>query len=155
LKSIIDSFAAPFEAHMKAEIDSLLALDMFDGEPLVKAYDAMEASIIGTADKVRYSLLFSSLPFPPLNLTYSPYFLLHPFSITGLDVNTCQYRLFPLVMGSRDVTYEGGIHHWPPIPFFVPYLVHWYFERKHAGAWRFSPSDTFGRPRALKFLPSL
>jgi hypothetical protein len=47
---------------MKAEIDSLLALDKFDGEPLVKAYDAMEASIIRTADKVRYSLLFPSLP---------------------------------------------------------------------------------------------
>lgn len=56
-------------------------------------------------------------------------------------------------MGSRDVTFEHGMHTWPPVPFFVPYLVHYFFERRHRGAWRFSPSDTYGRPRKLAFLP--
>ena len=56
-------------------------------------------------------------------------------------------------MGSRDVTFENGMHTWPPVPFFVPYIVHYYFERRHSGAWRFGPSDTYGKPRKLAFLP--
>jgi hypothetical protein len=64
-----------------------------------------------------------------------------------------KFRLFPLVLGAVDTAFEGGIHHWPPIPFFVPYLVDWVFARRHRGAWRFGPSDVYGKPRALQFLP--
>ena len=58
---------------------------------------------------------------------------------------------YPLVLGLCDKTYEGGVHDFPPAPWFAPYVVHYLFGRKHAGAWRFCPSDTWGRPRKLMF----
>jgi hypothetical protein len=56
-----------------------------------------------------------------------------------------------MVMGCIDDTYEGGIHKglFPQSPFFVPYLVKYWYERRHAGTWKFSPCDGFGKPRPL------
>ena len=58
----------------------------------------------------------------------------------------------PCVMGCVDRTYEGGMHKdFPPWPFFIPYLVHYWLGRTHQGAWRFCPSDMWGQPRPLQF----
>jgi hypothetical protein len=56
LKGIIDGFKEPFERHMRQEIESLLRLERFGGEELLKAYNEMEASIIATSDKVSIAL---------------------------------------------------------------------------------------------------
>ncbi|MCJ1331890.1 hypothetical protein MMC10_008582 [Thelotrema lepadinum] len=59
--------------------------------------------------------------------------------------------IFPCVLGCVDKTYEGGIHSFPPLPFFIPYLVQYWFAAKHRGAWRFCPSNMWGQPRPLAF----
>lgn len=54
-------------------------------------------------------------------------------------------------MGTIDNHYEAGMDKvvFPPFPFFVPYLVkHWY-ERRYAGSWRFSHCNGWGSPRPL------
>ncbi|RAL03260.1 uncharacterized protein BO80DRAFT_377204, partial [Aspergillus ibericus CBS 121593] len=56
----------------------------------------------------------------------------------------------PMVLGLRDVTFEGG-NNWPAMPPLSAWFVHYIFARKHAGAWRFLPCDTWGRPRQLAF----
>ncbi|GLA33272.1 hypothetical protein AnigIFM63309_000095 [Aspergillus niger] len=56
----------------------------------------------------------------------------------------------PMVLGLRDITFEGG-NQWPTMPPFSTHFVHYLFARKHAGAWRFLPSDTWGNPRPLAF----
>lgn len=61
-----------------------------------------------------------------------------------------QSVLFPIVMGTHDATYEEAFA-WPVLPFFVRYLVHYWFERKYQGAWRFNPSTTWGEPKPLLF----
>ncbi|KAL2800169.1 hypothetical protein BJX66DRAFT_350929 [Aspergillus keveii] len=59
----------------------------------------------------------------------------------------------PMVLGLRDVTFEGG-NQWPDMPPLSEWFVHYIFARKHAGSWRFLPSDTWGKPRALAFGPT-
>ncbi|PVH81082.1 hypothetical protein DL98DRAFT_490466 [Cadophora sp. DSE1049] len=64
-----------------------------------------------------------------------------------------QELVLPVGLGANDTTFEGGIHAWwPPFPFFIPYLVKYWYMRKHRGAWRFCPCDVFGEPRELEFL---
>ncbi|EHK20680.1 uncharacterized protein TRIVIDRAFT_192611 [Trichoderma virens Gv29-8] len=58
--------------------------------------------------------------------------------------------IFPIVLGSSDREFEGA-GDWPEVPGVVRILVHYYFERKHRGAWRFSPSTTWGNKRPLTF----
>ncbi|KAI0203707.1 polyketide synthase dehydratase-domain-containing protein [Astrocystis sublimbata] len=48
----------------------------------------------------------------------------------------------PMVLGLCDKTFEGG-NNWPAMPLGSSYVVHYLFARKHRGAWRFLPSDTF------------
>jgi hypothetical protein len=36
-------------------------------------------------------------------------------------------------------------------PFITPYLVNYVFAWRYSGAWRFSPSDVYDRPRTLPF----
>lgn len=57
----------------------------------------------------------------------------------------------PMVLGLCDKTFQGG-NSWPAIPIGSEYIVHYIFGRKHRGAWRFLPSDTFRTPRMLPFL---
>ena len=52
LKNLIDSFAEPFERHMRDEIDSLLTLEKHGGDELLKAFNIFEAAIINSSDKV-------------------------------------------------------------------------------------------------------
>lgn len=33
-------------------------------------------------------------------------------------------RIAPLVFGTADRSFEGGIHDFPSVPFFVPYVIH-------------------------------
>jgi hypothetical protein len=58
--------------------------------------------------------------------------------------------LFPIVFGSSDASYEEGFT-WPEAPAPIRYVVHYFFERKYQGAWRFSPSTTWGERRPLLF----
>ena len=62
--------------------------------------------------------------------------------------------MFPIVFGVIDHSYEGGIHKgvWPPIPGFVHYVIMYWYGRRHAGSWRFSPCDGYGNPRPLMFV---
>jgi hypothetical protein len=64
-------------------------------------------------------------------------------------------EVLPLVLGLSDRTYEGDIQGFPPAPWFLPYLVRFWFARKHAGAWRFYPSNMWSKPRKLQFVGSL
>jgi hemerythrin-like domain-containing protein len=57
----------------------------------------------------------------------------------------------PMVLGLCDRTFEGG-NNWPSLPLGAAYIVHYIFARKHRGAWRFLPCDTFRNPRPLAFL---
>jgi hypothetical protein len=63
---------------------------------------------------------------------------------------TAQYDLFPVVFGCHDRTYENA-DNFPPVPGIFRYLVHYYFARRHRGAWRFSPCDMWSTPRPLLF----
>lgn len=57
----------------------------------------------------------------------------------------------PLALGCCDKTLEGG-NSWPEMPWVGPYFVHYLMGRKHAGAWRFLPSDSWRTPRPLAAL---
>ncbi|CZT04722.1 uncharacterized protein RAG0_11084 [Rhynchosporium agropyri] len=58
--------------------------------------------------------------------------------------------LFPIVLGTTDIGYEGNCV-WPELPGFVKSLVHYWYERKYQGVWRFSPCSTWGEKRPLTF----
>jgi len=55
-----------------------------------------------------------------------------------------------MVLGTADGSYEEGFQ-WPELPGIIKSLVHHWFERKYRGAWRFSPSTTWGEKRPLMF----
>jgi hemerythrin-like domain-containing protein len=57
----------------------------------------------------------------------------------------------PMVLGLCDKTFEGG-NDWPKMPMGSAYFVHYLFGRKHRGAWRFLPCDTWRNPKPLQFL---
>ncbi|KAI1266293.1 hypothetical protein F5Y18DRAFT_426191 [Xylariaceae sp. FL1019] len=59
----------------------------------------------------------------------------------------------PMVLGLCDKTFQDG-NDWPAMPPGSAYFVHYIFARKHRGAWRFLPSDTFRTPRPLACLGS-
>ncbi|KAL3467154.1 hypothetical protein BJX64DRAFT_283880 [Aspergillus heterothallicus] len=61
-----------------------------------------------------------------------------------------KHMIPPMVLGLRDITFEGG-NRWPEMPPLSEWFVHYIFARRHAGSWRFLPSDTWGKPRALAF----
>ncbi|KAL9086285.1 MAG: hypothetical protein Q9165_007200 [Trypethelium subeluteriae] len=61
------------------------------------------------------------------------------------------YRSAPLVFGTADRSFEGGMHDFPPVPFFVPYVVHYLFARRYSGAWRFNPCTFWRDRRELAF----
>jgi hypothetical protein len=62
-----------------------------------------------------------------------------------------QNRIAPLVFGTADRTYEGGMHDFPSVPFFVPYVIHHIFGRKYRGVWRYNPSTAWRDPKPLAF----
>jgi len=64
---------------------------------------------------------------------------------------TDNYRIGPLVFGTADRSFEGGMHDFPSVPFFVPYVIHYLFARRYRGAWRFNPCTMWRDPRELAF----
>ena len=62
-------------------------------------------------------------------------------------------EIFPMVLGLCDQSFPGA-EDFPPAPWIAPYLVHYWFARRHAGAWRFLPSDMWGRKRDLPLVSS-
>ncbi|KAF2804119.1 uncharacterized protein BDZ99DRAFT_546101 [Mytilinidion resinicola] len=64
---------------------------------------------------------------------------------------TDNYRIAPLVFGTSDRTFEGGMHDFPSVPFFVPYIIQHVFARRHRGVWRYNPCTIWRDPRELAF----
>ena len=62
-------------------------------------------------------------------------------------------EIFPMVLGLCDKSFPGA-EDFPPAPWIAPYLIHYWFARRHAGAWRLLPSDMWGRRRDLPFVSS-
>lgn len=60
-------------------------------------------------------------------------------------------RIAPLVFGTADRSFEGGIHDFPSVPFFVPYVIHYVFARRYRGAWRFNPCTLWRDRRELAY----
>ncbi|KAJ5371770.1 hypothetical protein N7517_003776 [Penicillium concentricum] len=58
----------------------------------------------------------------------------------------------PMVLGLRDVTFEGG-NQWPSLPPMAGWVINYFFARKHSHAWRFLPCNGWGKPRRLAFGP--
>lgn len=54
-------------------------------------------------------------------------------------------------MGTVDWTDETE-DRYPAIPFFVPYLVGYWFGRRYRSVWRFNPNSLMGGRRHLLFL---
>lgn len=59
----------------------------------------------------------------------------------------------PFGLGCNDIAFEGGKNYFPPFPWFVQIMVAWWYGMKHRGAWRFCPSDAYGRRRKPLFGP--
>lgn len=52
LRTLIEDFSTPLESHMNEEIDSLLSLEKYGSENLVKAFANFESKLVAEADKV-------------------------------------------------------------------------------------------------------
>lgn len=63
------------------------------------------------------------------------------------------FNVAPIMIGSADYGFEFG-NSFPEMPYGMAWVVHYYFARRgtRPGAWRFCPSDFWGRKRALTFL---
>ncbi|KAM0550703.1 hypothetical protein ACHAPJ_008768 [Fusarium lateritium] len=66
-------------------------------------------------------------------------------------MNTDNHRIGPLVFGTADRGFEGGMHDFPPVPFFVPYIIQHVYGRRHRGAWQFNPCTMWRDRRELAF----
>jgi len=126
LREIIEEFGGKLTEHLMEEIATLLALEKYDAKALRAAWVGFDEAM-RQGEKVRI---------PPTTK--------RKFTKIQQDI------LYPIVFGTGDFTFEGG-KNWPEVPFFVRYLVHYWFERKYQGVWRFSPSTTWGEKRALLF----
>lgn len=49
------------------------------------------------------------------------------------------YEQVPFGLGCNDVTFEGGKHYFPAIPWLLQVMVAWWYGKKYKGAWRFCP----------------
>ena len=128
LRNLVEAFAEPLTQHLYDEIETLRALDQYDSERIRQAYKRLEKSLMAT-DNVKHTLIHE----PSMLLT------LH------------QYRIAPLVFGTADRSFEGGIHNFPSVPFFVPYIIHYWYGRRHRGAWRYNPCTAWRDRRELAF----
>lgn len=55
----------------------------------------------------------------------------------------------PLIFLNHDVTYEGGIHNFPPVPTPVVWVLREVFGRWHASWWKFAACSYDGKPKDL------
>ena len=129
MRSLIEAFAEPLTRHLHDEIGTLRALDVYDSGRIRQAYGRFEKRM-RTTDNVSCTLTMIKSSF-----------ILTP----------SQYRVGPLVFGTADRSFEGGMHDFPAVPFFVPYIIQYYFARRHRGAWRFNPCTSLRDPRELTF----
>lgn len=136
LREIIDSFGEIITTHLSEEIDTLLSLDKYGGKEILKLYQDFERKIqAAVLDKVCENDHRGEVE-----------------KRTRGEADTKQYRQYPMGLGAIDKTFGGGKYaHWPPAPWFVPYLTKWIFCGKYKGSWRFSPCTLWGVPRALEF----
>jgi len=69
------------------------------------------------------------------------------------DAAALQYTIAPFVLGTHDATWDKdkALGAWPPMPWFVPYLVRWLFAGKYRSWWQFAPNDLHSKPRDLPF----
>ncbi|KAF2430680.1 hypothetical protein EJ08DRAFT_216005 [Tothia fuscella] len=64
-------------------------------------------------------------------------------------LKTCDSRVqLPMLLGSMDRTYEGKAQGLS-MPWFLYYLVEFWFSREHKDSWRFLPCTTWGKPKPL------
>lgn len=59
----------------------------------------------------------------------------------------------PMIIGSHDLTYEGGVVSEFNLPFFMFWANDLVLSRKFAGCWKFLPCTSRGIPRELQFGP--
>ncbi|GAM83325.1 hypothetical protein ANO11243_013120 [Dothideomycetidae sp. 11243] len=69
-------------------------------------------------------------------------------------MDTDNHRIGPLVFGTADRNFEGGVHNFPAVPFFVPWIIHYVFARRYRGAWRFNPCTMWRDRQELAFSES-
>lgn len=138
LREVVEKLAGPLGLHLREEIGTLLALEKFGEKELLKAWADLEKAVFADmGDKVRSS----SRCIKRRN------------DSGGDSLTVKQHMILPVGLGANDRTFEGGKNGlWPAFPFFVPYMVKYWYMKKHAGAWRFCPCDVFGQPRELQFL---
>ncbi|KID84507.1 hemerythrin HHE cation binding domain-containing protein [Metarhizium guizhouense ARSEF 977] len=53
-------------------------------------------------------------------------------------------EMLPLAFGCMDRGFEGGRHKFPPAPWWVAWVVRYWFARRHQSVWRFNPCDMWG-----------
>jgi hemerythrin-like domain-containing protein len=132
-RKILDEAGPVLTQHLTDEISTLLALKEYDGEQLKKAMDEFSQEM-AKGDKVSLPSLMRRLA-----------------CIWNTWLTMPQDILYPLVFGTLDKTFEGG-NFWPEeVPFFVFPLVHYWYEKKHQGVWRFNPCTTYREKRPLMF----
>jgi hypothetical protein len=131
IKSLVEGFAEPLTQHLRDEIETLRALDVYDSTRVRQAYKRFEKLLMATDNVSQDSLVRWVVPLK----------LLTPL----------QYRIAPLVFGTADRSFEGGMHDFPSVPFIVPYVIHYLFGRRYRGVWRFNPSTAWRDPQEMAF----
>ncbi|KAI5239198.1 hypothetical protein E4T43_06968 [Aureobasidium subglaciale] len=128
MKALVEAFAKPLIKHLHDEIETLRALDKYNSEKIRRAYRRFEKSLMAT-DNVK------CLPSKLDIILLTPY----------------QYRIAPLVFGTADRSFEGGIHDFPAVPFFVPYVINYIFGMRYHSVWRFNPCTSWRDRRELPY----
>ncbi|PSN74859.1 hypothetical protein BS50DRAFT_479999, partial [Corynespora cassiicola Philippines] len=60
-------------------------------------------------------------------------------------------RQLPVFFVNHDTTFEGGVHHFPPIPVPVSWVLRNGFCRWNAAWWKFGTCGYDGKPRGLRY----
>ncbi|MCJ1408381.1 hypothetical protein MMC19_002456 [Ptychographa xylographoides] len=111
-EDIVDSFAPVLVKHLKDTIDTLLALVEYDSDGLMKMYRGFEKIAANSSH-------------PNLYVSF-------PKVYGSIRAQLSTDEIMPCVLGCADKTYEGG-NTFPPAPFFVPYVIKYWFAAKNKG----------------------
>ena len=148
MKRIIDGFGEILNQHLIDEVAFLETLEKYDDKI---DWAALNKRIIkhakSTVNIVCFYLAFSSF-IPSQHLKdHGP----------EADMISQQEFVLSLVLTNGDNTFEPGVHdpYWPPLPFYVRWIIRYIYVPKQKGAWRFSCSDSYGNPRDLPFVDPL
>lgn len=63
----------------------------------------------------------------------------------------CKRTVLPIFFFNHDDTFEGGRHHFPPLPFPVKWVLKNVFGRSRSEWWKFACCGFDGRPRELRY----